>query len=174
LDGRCEDRSHRNRQQEIPKDAYVIKWTGVSEAKTGIIYEENIVYLSEDNFLRRYFICRYIYSCYLYNFVNCTGYIAINLWAAILRNRISIPSWNKRFVFPSASKPALGTTLPVQWVPRILSPRMKRSGHDDHWPPSNAERRYTRSSYTPILLYVFKAGCLISHLIALPFNLILM
>jgi hypothetical protein len=47
-------------------------------------------------------------------------------------------------IFPlsSVSRPVLGPTQPpVQWVPGVLSPRVRaRPGHDaDHSPPSSAE-----------------------------------
>jgi hypothetical protein len=46
-------------------------------------------------------------------------------------------------IFPpaSVSRPAIGPTQPpVQWVPGVLSPRIKRPGRDvDHSPPYIAE-----------------------------------
>jgi hypothetical protein len=57
---------------------------------------------------------------------------------------IGVRSPGGRGFFPlsSVSRPALGPTQPpVQWVPGVLSPRVKaRPGHDaDHSPPSSSE-----------------------------------
>jgi hypothetical protein len=45
------------------------------------------------------------------------------------------------FLFPIASRPALGPTQPpIQWVPGALSPGEKRPKREaDHTPPSSAE-----------------------------------
>jgi hypothetical protein len=46
-------------------------------------------------------------------------------------------------LFTAASRTALGPTqTPIQWVPRALSPRVKRPGREaDHSPPSSAEAK---------------------------------
>jgi hypothetical protein len=45
------------------------------------------------------------------------------------------------FLFVTASRPTLGPTQPsMKWVPRALSPGVKRPEHEtDHSPPSGAE-----------------------------------
>jgi hypothetical protein len=44
-------------------------------------------------------------------------------------NRSSSPGKVKNFLFSKSSRPALGSTQPpIQWVPRGLSPGVKRSG----------------------------------------------
>jgi hypothetical protein len=47
----------------------------------------------------------------------------------------------KVFLFSTASTPALGPTQPpIQWVPGVLSPGIKRQEREaDHSPPSSAE-----------------------------------
>jgi methylaspartate ammonia-lyase len=52
------------------------------------------------------------------------------------------PAEAKGFPLASVSRPALGLTQPpVQWVPGVLSPELKRGRgrHADHSPPSSAE-----------------------------------
>jgi hypothetical protein len=55
------------------------------------------------------------------------------------------------FLFTTVSRTALGPTQPpIQWVPRALSLRVKRSGREaDPSPPSSAEVENERS-YTPL------------------------
>jgi hypothetical protein len=55
------------------------------------------------------------------------------------------------FLFPTASRPALGPTQPhIQWVPGVLSSRVKRPGREvDHWLPCSAEVK-NAWSYTSI------------------------
>jgi hypothetical protein len=79
------------------------------------------------------------------------SYISLKIWGSPgsivsdygLDNRSSIPRQRQRiFLLASASRPALGTTQPpVQWVPGVLSPGVKRGlGRDaDNAPPSSAE-----------------------------------
>jgi hypothetical protein len=45
------------------------------------------------------------------------------------------------FLCSTASKPALGSIPPlINWIPGILSPGVKRSGHEaEHSPPSSGE-----------------------------------
>jgi hypothetical protein len=44
------------------------------------------------------------------------------------------------FLFATASRPSLGPTQPIKWVPGTLSPEVKRWGREaDHSPPSSAE-----------------------------------
>jgi hypothetical protein len=47
----------------------------------------------------------------------------------------------KNFLFSTSFRPALGPTQPpIQWVPRALSPGIKRQGHEsDHSSPASAE-----------------------------------
>jgi hypothetical protein len=54
--------------------------------------------------------------------------------------RGSIPGRSNR-LFSTASRPAVGSTQsPIQWVPKVLSSRVKRQGSEtDHSPPSSAE-----------------------------------
>jgi hypothetical protein len=48
-----------------------------------------------------------------------------------------------QFLIFTASRPVLGSTQPpIQWVPGVLSPRVKQQGHEaDHSPLSSAEVR---------------------------------
>jgi hypothetical protein len=57
------------------------------------------------------------------------------------RGRSSSPSRIKNFLFSLSSRPAMGPTQsPIRWVPGILSPGIKRQGHEaDHSPPTSAE-----------------------------------
>jgi hypothetical protein len=66
------------------------------------------------------------------------------------------------FFFSTASRPGLGTTQPIQWLPRALSPGTERSGREaDDSPPSNAEVRI--GGFIPPLLLDFIASFLINH-----------
>jgi hypothetical protein len=62
------------------------------------------------------------------------------------------------FLFITTSRPALGPTQPVQWVPGALSLGVKRPGREDHSPPSSAEVKNARS-YTFTPQYTFMASC---------------
>jgi hypothetical protein len=66
------------------------------------------------------------------------------------------------FLFTTMSWPAIVSTQPPSlWVPGVLSPWVKRPGHEaNHLPPSSAEVKNTWS-YTSTPLYVFMAWCLI-------------
>jgi hypothetical protein len=61
------------------------------------------------------------------------------------------------------SRPTLGLTQPpIQWVPGVLFPGVKRTGREaDHSPPSNAEMK-KGWSYTSTTPYVFMAWCFIN------------
>jgi hypothetical protein len=52
------------------------------------------------------------------------------------------------FLFTTASRTALGPTQPpIQWVPAVLSLRVKRPEHEaDHSPPSSADVKNTWGS----------------------------
>jgi hypothetical protein len=65
------------------------------------------------------------------------------------------------FLLATTSRPALWPTQPpIQWVPRTLSPEVKRPGREAyHSPPSSAEVKNARS-YTSTPSYVFMAWCL--------------
>jgi hypothetical protein len=54
---------------------------------------------------------------------------------------VRVPVRSKNFLFSKSSRPALGSTKsPIQWVPRSLSPGVKRQGREaDHSPPASAE-----------------------------------
>jgi hypothetical protein len=68
------------------------------------------------------------------------------------------PDTVKNFLFFGASRPALGSTQPpIQWVPRALSPGVKRPGHEaEHSPPTSAEVKKTWI-YTSTPPYAFMA-----------------
>jgi hypothetical protein len=72
------------------------------------------------------------------------------------------------FLFSTASRPALGVTQPpIEWIPGILPPAVKRPGLEaDNSPPSSVEIKNTWS-YTSTPPYVFMAWCLIQHRIRL-------
>jgi hypothetical protein len=65
------------------------------------------------------------------------------LRAGRLRVRSYSPSRVKNFLFSVSSRPALRPTQsPIQWVPRALSPTVKRQGREaDHSTPTSAEVR---------------------------------
>jgi hypothetical protein len=58
-----------------------------------------------------------------------------------VRNRGSIIGGEKSFLYPTALRPALGSTQrPNQWVPGVLSPVLKRPERKaDRSPPSSAD-----------------------------------
>jgi hypothetical protein len=58
-----------------------------------------------------------------------------------LDGRGSIPGRVKMFLFYIVSRPALRPTLsPIQWIPPVLSPGVKRPGREaDHSPQSSSE-----------------------------------
>jgi hypothetical protein len=66
-------------------------------------------------------------------------------------------------ILSTSFRPALGPTQPpVEWVPRTLSPALKRQGREaDHSPPASAEVK-KMWIYTSIPLYAFMALCVIS------------
>jgi hypothetical protein len=61
----------------------------------------------------------------------------------VLDGRGSVPGKSKIFLFSTASRPVLGSTHPpIQWVPRVVPPEVKRLGREaGHSPPSSAEVR---------------------------------
>jgi hypothetical protein len=75
------------------------------------------------------------------------------------RDQSSSPAKDKIFLLSTSSGPILGHTQPpIQWVPRPLSPGVKRPGREaDHSPPTIAEVKNTST-----LSYVFMAYGLIS------------
>jgi hypothetical protein len=79
------------------------------------------------------------------------------------RGRSSSRGRVKNFLFCMSSRPALGPTQPpIQWVPGVFSPGIKRLGHEaDHSPSAGAEfkRRWIYTSTSP---YVFMQQYLIS------------
>jgi hypothetical protein len=78
------------------------------------------------------------------------------------RGRSSSPGRVKNFLFTS-SRPGLASTEPpVQRVPGILSPGLKRAGHEaDHSPPASAKVK-KMWIYTSTLPYAFMAR-LVKH-----------
>jgi hypothetical protein len=72
--------------------------------------------------------------------------------------RSSSPSSGKIFLLSTSSRPVLGPTqLPIQWVPRALSPGVKWPGREaDHSAPTSAEVK-TTWIYTSTPPYVFMA-----------------
>jgi hypothetical protein len=74
------------------------------------------------------------------------------LWAGRPRGRISSLGRSRiSLIFTSSSQP------PIQWVAGILSPEVKRPGHEaDHPRPTSAEFNNTWI-YTSTPLYVFVA-----------------
>jgi hypothetical protein len=75
-----------------------------------------------------------------------------------------VPSWPVTgialpffFTSTTTSRPTLRLTQPpIQWVPRALSPEVKRQGREaDHSAPSSAEVK--NGGAIPILPYVFMA-----------------
>jgi hypothetical protein len=73
-------------------------------------------------------------------------------------------SWKEQEIslFSTASRPALGPTQPMQWVPGAF-PRVKQSGCEaDHSFPSSATANNVWS-ITCTLPYTFMAWCLTKH-----------
>jgi hypothetical protein len=65
--------------------------------------------------------------------------------------------------FAAAFMAVLGSTQPpIQWVPGVLSPGIKRPGHEADHPPPTAEVK-NAWSYTYIPQYVPMACCLVKH-----------
>jgi hypothetical protein len=59
-------------------------------------------------------------------------------------------------IIVTVSRPALGPTIPpMQWVPEVLTPGLKRPGREtDHSPPSSAEvNAWSYTSVPPIRLH---------------------
>jgi len=82
-------------------------------------------------------------------------------------DRSSIPGNNSEGIFlssPPRPDRLWGPTQPhIQWVPRSLSPGVKRSGRKaDYWPPGSVEIKnaWTYNSTPP---YVFVVWCLIKY-----------
>jgi hypothetical protein len=79
------------------------------------------------------------------------------LRAGPLRGLSSSLRKGKNFLFFTSSRPALGSIQsPTQWVPRTLSPRVKRPGREaDHSPPTSAEVKKNMDLYihSPIRLH---------------------
>jgi hypothetical protein len=80
------------------------------------------------------------------------------LRAGRMRSRSSSPGRTKNFLFSKSSRPALGSTQPpIQWVPRALSPGVKRTGSEsDRSPPTSVEAN-KMWIYTSTFPYVFMA-----------------
>jgi hypothetical protein len=78
------------------------------------------------------------------------------LWAARPRGRSSSPGKVKNFLFSTSFRPALGPTQPpIQWVPRALSPGVKRQRCEvDHPASTSAEVKnmwiFTSTPHTPL------------------------
>jgi hypothetical protein len=91
-----------------------------------------------------------------------TDYIAQSvtdwLWVGRQRDPSSSPGRVKNFLFSMSSTPALGPTQPpIQWVPGVLSPGVKRPGREaNHSPPTSAEVKKMRI-YTFSPPYAFVA-----------------
>jgi antirestriction protein ArdC len=72
------------------------------------------------------------------------------------------------FLFATWSRPFLEPTeSPIQWVPAVLTPRVKRSWRKaNHPPPSGVEVKNTWS-YTSIPTYIFMAWCSVKQCVHL-------
>jgi hypothetical protein len=70
----------------------------------------------------------------------------------------SRPGRFKNFIFSTSSRPAMRSNqFPIQWVPGVLFPRVKRPGReDDHSPPASIEIN-KMWNYTSIPPYSFMA-----------------
>jgi hypothetical protein len=75
------------------------------------------------------------------------------------------------FLFFTAFRPVLGPNQPpIQWVPGVLSPEVKRPGREtDHSPPSNAEVR-NAWRYTSTLNMSSWHGTCLSTGTSLPYH----
>jgi hypothetical protein len=72
------------------------------------------------------------------------------------RGRSSSPG-RDTFLFSTSSRSALLPQPPFQWVPRALSPGVKRSGSEaERWPPTSAEVK-NKWIYTSTPPYAFMA-----------------
>jgi hypothetical protein len=99
--------------------------------------------------------CRYIYR-YIEEPGRCSRY-SDWLRAGRPRGQSSSPGRAKNFLFSKSSRPAPGSTQPIQWVPGV-----KRPGREaDHSPPTSAEVK-KMWIYKPTPPYTFMAQCLIS------------
>jgi hypothetical protein len=69
-----------------------------------------------------------------------------------LCDRGSIPGRGNVFLYSIAFRPNLGPTLPlIQWVPRALSPGVKRPRREtDHSPASSAEVKNDGTTIPPL------------------------
>jgi hypothetical protein len=64
-------------------------------------------------------------------------------------SRISSPDRVKNFLFFTSSRPALRPTyFPMQWVPRFLSPEVKRPGPEAYHSPETSTEVKKTWSYT--------------------------
>jgi hypothetical protein len=89
---------------------------------------------------------------------NCTFTLPYPLDAGRPRGRSSSPGRVKNVLFSKSSRPAVRSTKPpIQWVPGLLSPEVKRPGREvNHSPPTSAEvkKMWTYTSTPP---YAFMA-----------------
>jgi hypothetical protein len=74
------------------------------------------------------------------------------------RGRRSSPGRVKNFLFSTSSRPDLGPTqLPIQWVPRALSPGVKRPGSEANHPLRTSAEIKKMWIYTSTPAYSFLA-----------------
>jgi hypothetical protein len=74
--------------------------------------------------------------------VTCVSVVSIATSYGLDREvGVGSPGRGKNFLFPTSSRPALGSTQPPsQWVPRAHSLGVKWLGYEaDHSPPTSAE-----------------------------------
>jgi hypothetical protein len=97
-------------------------------------------------FFFRYFVPMYLSVCFrsLFNIFFIFFFLLFNRCLFpiyLLSYLLFIRQGQQIFLYPTASGPPLGPTQPpIQWVPRALSPRVKRQGHEaDHSTPFNAQ-----------------------------------
>jgi hypothetical protein len=84
--------------------------------------------------------------------------------ARLMAEEMGFYSWKVQeiYLFSTASKPALGPTQRIQWVPGAF-PRVKQSGCEaDHSFPTSAMAN-NACSITSTLPYTFMAWCLTKH-----------
>jgi hypothetical protein len=102
------------------------------------------------------------FSCSQINTYPSTSFVSRYsdwLWTGLPRSRSSSSGRAKNFLFSVSSRPALGPTQPpIQWVPRTLTPGVKRPGREaDHSFPASAEvkkmRIYTSTHRVKLYLY---------------------
>jgi hypothetical protein len=86
----------------------------------------------------------YLTTCFQYNYF-MFRWARYGAGIAQLLQRLA-PGWTSRgrvknSLFSASSRP---TQPPIQWVPRALSPRVKRPVREvDHWPPASAQVKKT-------------------------------